>query len=49
MLDDGLGPWLRFEHTVFVLKKLFPFPLATAELIGDYFHNRRRNWQICSS
>ena len=33
--------FLPFERDVFVLKKQFPFKLAT-ESIGDYFYNRQR-------
>ncbi len=31
----------QFEHGVFEKNVLFPFPLVTAKLIGDYFVIRR--------
>jgi hypothetical protein len=31
----AIDGYLHFERVVFVLKNLFPFPLATAKLIGD--------------
>ncbi len=33
--------YLQFEHAVFELKVLFPFPLVTATCIGDYFINKQ--------
>jgi hypothetical protein len=33
--------YLQFERAVFVKKNLFPFPLATAKLLGDVW----MNWQ----
>ncbi len=33
--------YLQFEHAVFELKVLFPFPLVTATCIGDYLINKR--------
>ncbi len=29
--------YMRFERVIFVLKNLFPIPLATAYLIGGFF------------
>jgi hypothetical protein len=29
--------YLKFEHALFEKKILFPFPLETAKLCGDYF------------
>jgi hypothetical protein len=42
MLGDGLRPWrLGFIYSLnmqFLSKNLlFPFPLVTSQLIGDYF------------
>ncbi len=33
--------YLQFEHGVFEKNVLFPFPLVTAKLIGDYFVSRQ--------
>ena len=46
MLDNGLGPWrsrfiFNLNMVFFEKNVLFPFPLVTAKLIGDYFVIRR--------
>ncbi len=50
MLGNGLGPWQsRFIYSLnirFWLKILFPFPLVTAKLIGDYFDIKRYGAKI---
>ena len=33
--------YFQFEHAVFEINVLFPFPLVIAKLIGDYFVIRR--------
>jgi hypothetical protein len=36
---EAIKGYLQFEH-VFFLNSLFPFPVATAQLIGDVLTNR---------
>ncbi len=43
VLDSGDRGLLPYEHAVFVVKILFPFPLVIAKLISDYFDNRQRS------
>ncbi len=33
--------YFQFEHAVFEINVLFPFPLVIAKEIGDYFINKR--------
>ena len=31
-----------FEHAVFCVKNIFPFPLSITRLLGNYFYNTER-------
>jgi hypothetical protein len=38
----AIEDYSHFERDIFPTEDLFPFPLATVELIHDYFYNRQR-------
>jgi hypothetical protein len=46
MSGNGLGPWrsifMYILNLSFCVEKQFPFPLSTAELLGEYCYNRKQ-------
>ncbi len=43
--DGGYGQMdilYPFEHAVFCVKNIFPFPLSITRLLGNYFSNMER-------
>jgi hypothetical protein len=39
--DCGAGPYFEFLIRRCIVMNVFPFPVSTANLLGDFYNNRR--------